>query len=45
MAPLEFKKINDVKVFKSEIRKWKPKVMRMYVMSAIYTSYANISNN
>ena len=47
MLLLELKDLNDVEIFKSEIRKWEPKqcecTLRLLYMRSI--GYVNISNN
>ena len=47
MVPLELKNLNDVEIFKSEIRKWEPMQCKCtFCLPYMYSiGYANISNN
>ena len=47
MVPLELKNLNDVEIFKSEIRNWKPMPCECTLCLPYMHSigYVNISNN
>ena len=47
MVPLELKNLNNVEMFKSKIRKWKPTQCKyiLYLPYVHSTGYLNISNS